>query len=65
MDTATKEIRDELKLIRQELSDIKRTMPDKDMFLNAEEARLLNESIQHEHEGTLTSGKDLRKELGL
>ncbi len=65
MDAAIKVIRDELKLIRQELNDIKKTMPDKDMFLDAEEARLINESLANERRGALTSSKELRKELGL
>ena len=55
----------ELKLVRKELHQIKQPMPDKEMFLTAEESVLLEESYGDEKEGKLISGKDLRKELGI
>ena len=55
----------ELKEIRVEIKAIKDNMPDKDMFLNAEEERLLEESYEHEKKGELISSIELRKKLGL
>ncbi len=55
----------ELKSIRTELHTIKENMPDKEMFLSAEESRLLYESYQNEKNGKIISSKELRKELGL
>ena len=45
-----KNIMKELKIIRSELHTIREIMPDKDMFLTAEENRLLQESYQNEKE---------------
>ena len=56
-------ILDELRIIRQELEEIKKSMPDKEMFLSPEECRQLDESYKNE-KGLVTS-KDMRKVLGI
>jgi len=61
----TKLILEELKTIRTELDFIKENMPDKDIFLTAEEKQLLEESFKNEKDGRLVSSKDLRKHLGI
>ena len=38
-------------------------MPDKDMFLTAEEKKLLQQSYTNEKEKKLTRSQDLKKEL--
>ena len=51
----------------QEMRGIKiimENMPDKDMFLTAEEERLLEESYHNEKDKKLISSHDLRKQLG-
>lgn len=63
MTTETRQILEELKTIRFELGFIKENMPDKSMFLNAEEKELLEESYKNEKECKLVSSKDLRKQL--
>lgn len=55
----------ELKEIKDELKIIKETMPDKEMFLTHDEESLLEESRVHEKKGELIHAKDLRKELGI
>ena len=55
----------ELRNIREEIEYIKNNMPDKEMFLDAEEKQLLQDSYKHEKEGKLISSKDLKKKLGL
>ena len=60
-----KRIIDDLNEIKSEIHDIKVNMPDKDIFLSSEEAKLLEESYENEKKGKLTSSNDLRKELGL
>ena len=45
--------------------NIKNNMPNKEMFLSAEEKKLLQKSYNHEKEGKLISSKDLKKKLGL
>lgn len=65
MENATNAILEELRIIRKELQEIKETIPNKEMFLTSEESKLLMESFQHEKDGTLTSSKDLKRELGL
>ncbi len=65
MATESKEIMQELKLIKNELDFIKDNMVDKDMFLNAEEKQLLKESYENEKHGELTSQEELEKEFGL
>ncbi len=59
------QIMDELRNIKEELKYIKDNMPNKDIFLDAEEKQLLQESFRHEKAGTLISGKDLKKKLGI
>ncbi|MCK5177844.1 MAG: hypothetical protein KAQ92_09030, partial [Candidatus Aenigmarchaeota archaeon] len=56
---ATKQIMDELKAIKIELSDIKRNMPDKEFFLDTEEKKLLEESWQNEKEEKLISSTEI------
>ncbi|MBU0757709.1 MAG: hypothetical protein KKF44_06575 [Nanoarchaeota archaeon] len=65
MEADIKPIMDELRIIRQELDDIKSQMPNKEMFLSTEEKAMLNESFKNEKSGALTSSYDLRKELGI
>lgn len=57
------DVRKELSEIRKELHMIKESMPDKGMFLTAEETKLLHESHENESKGKLISGEDLLKEL--
>lgn len=65
MGTEIEEIKQELTLIRKELQIIREELPDRDMFLTAEESQLVDESYQHEKEGKLISSAALRKELGV
>jgi hypothetical protein len=65
MTTESKQIMDELKTIKEELGFIKKHMVDRDMFLDAEELKLLKESFENEKRGELTSQEDLEKELEL
>jgi len=65
MPTEAKEILDEIRTIKDELAYIKEHMPDKEMFLTAEEKRLLEESYQSEKEGKTISSAELRKKLGI
>ncbi len=65
MEASLAPVMEELKLIRKELHEIKETMPDRDMFLTAEEKALLEQSYKNEKEGKLVSGAILRKQLGL
>jgi len=43
---------------------MRKMMPDKEMFLTAEEEKLLEKSYINEEKGKLVSSGDLRKELG-
>ncbi len=65
MESDTKHILEQLKVIKSELDMIKENMPDKDMFLTSEEKVLLEQSFENEKEGKLVSSNDLRKKLGL
>ena len=65
MSNDIKQVLEELKGIKKDLQLIKENMPDKDMFLTAGEESLLEESYEDEKKGTLISGKDLRKEIGI
>ena len=65
MVNGNKEILRELKEIRIEIHAIKENMPDRDMFLSAEEERLLEESYENEKKGELVSSVELRKNLGV
>ncbi len=65
MDAGIKDVMEELKVIRSELHTIREIMPDKDMFLTADESQLLQKSYQNEKEGKLLSSAELRKELGI
>ena len=53
----------ELKNIKEEIEYIKNNMPDKEMFLDAEEKQLLQDSYKHQKEIKLISSKDLKKKL--
>ena len=59
------QIMDELKGIKEEIQYIRNNMPNKEMFLDAEEKQLLKDSFEHEKAGKLISGKDLKKKLRL
>ncbi len=61
----TQQILKELREIKSEIKTIKEDMPNKDMFLTAEEEHLLAESYENEKRGELTSSEALRKELGI
>ncbi len=65
MVNGNEEILRELKEIRIEIQAIKENMPDKDMFLTAEEERLLEESYENEKKGELVSSVELRKKIGI
>ena len=65
MATQSVKIMEELKSIKEELYFIKDHMVDRDMFLDAEELKLLEESFENEKRGELTSQEDLEKEFGL
>jgi hypothetical protein len=65
MEAAMKTIIDELRVIRAELSDIKESMPDRDMFLTPEEKRLVEESYDNEKKGKLISLESFKKTLRL
>lgn len=61
----SKEILNKLKKIEIEIEFIKESMPSKDMFLDAEEKVLLEESYENEKKGLLVSAKDARKQLNI
>ena len=65
MANETQEILKELREIRIEIKSIKENMPNRDMFLTAEEERLLEESYENEKKGELVSSIELRKKLGI
>ncbi len=65
MTDENKQVLDELKKIRIDIKFIKESMPDKEMFLTAEEERLLEESYVNEKNGELTSSEVLIRELGI
>ncbi len=54
----------EIRTIRDEVIYIRRHMPDREMFLTAEEKRLLEESFVNERR-TMLTGAALRKKLRL
>lgn len=55
----------ELKEIKRDVKTIMENMPDKDMFLTAEEEILLEQSYLNEKNKQLVSSHDLRKQLGI
>ena len=65
MQNETQLILKELKEIKTGLKEIKESMPDKEMFLTAEEEKLLEESYSSQKKGELVSAKELRKELAV
>jgi len=65
MEADTKRIIEDLQMIKAELQEIRESMPDKEMFLTTEEAKLLEESYRNEKEGRAVSSKQVRKQLGI
>ncbi len=65
MGTEMEDIKQELVLIRRELKTIREEIPDRDMFLAAEESELLDASYKHEKENLLVSSESLRNEFGI
>ena len=63
MITETRQILDELKVIKIELDYIKKNMIDKDMLLTNSERKLLKESYKNEKEGKLIYNEEMRKLL--
>ncbi|MBU0457391.1 MAG: hypothetical protein ABH824_03695 [Nanoarchaeota archaeon] len=59
MVTEAKQILDELKYIKEELHYIKKHMVDVDTILTAEEKQLIDDSIENEKAGKLTSIEEL------
>ena len=55
----------ELESIKKELHFIKEHMADKDMFLDAEDRILLQQSLENERKGKLLTSAQLRNELGI
>lgn len=53
----------EIKAIRKDIAIIRNEMPDKEMFLTAEEKQLLKESYKNERKGLLISGDELKAQL--
>ena len=51
----------EMREIKRDIKIIMENMPDKDMFLTAEEEKLLEESYNNERSKKLVSGRDLRR----
>jgi hypothetical protein len=58
-----KEVRSKLARLQADVDYIKAHMKDPDIFLDAEEEKLLEESFEHEKDGSLISQEDLEKEL--
>ena len=65
MENDTQEILNRLKNIELTMEFIKKSMPNKDMFLDSEERVLLEESYAQEKTKSLVSSKDARKQLGI
>ena len=68
METETKDAKEilaKLAKLQADMNYIKGNMPNKEMFLTVEEAKLLEESYNNEKEGKLISSKNLRKSLEL
>ena len=65
MTNETREILNRLKRIEIEIEYIKEKMPDKEIFLTAEEKNLLKESYENEEKELLVKSKDARKHLGI
>lgn len=65
MTTETKQIMNALGTIKQELDYIKANMVDREMFLDAKEMKILEESFENEKRGELVSQEELEEELGV
>lgn len=61
----SKDIRDELKAIREDLDFIKSHMVDIDSIMTEDDFIALNEYRKDKKAGRLVSHKDMKKELGL
>lgn len=64
-EAANKEIMDELKSIKKELSYIKKHMVEEDNILTEEDLQALQGYREQKKKGTLTSHAQLKKELGI
>ncbi len=56
---------DRLDRMEKILKNIQANMIDPDIILTEEERKMLDESVENEKAGKLTSSEDLRKELGI
>jgi len=68
METETKDAKEilvKLAKLQADMNYIKGNMPNKEMFLDAEEKTLLEESYENEKKGLLVSAKEVRKQLGI
>lgn len=65
MNEEMQEIINKLNRIEVEISHIREIMPNKDMFLDAKERKLIIESYNNEKKGLLVPAKEARKKLGL
>jgi hypothetical protein len=61
--TTSKDILEELKVIRRDLLYIKKHMVDVDTILTHEEEKILEDSLEEYKKGKTTSLKDFEKEL--
>ena len=61
----TKQIIDELKVIRTDIDFIKKHMFDPDTIMTTEESRRFEQSMKELKEGKTTLLSELKKELGL
>ncbi|MBS3145370.1 hypothetical protein J4414_01030 [Candidatus Woesearchaeota archaeon] len=65
MATETKQILEELKIIKTDLDFIKKHMFDPDTIMTLEEGERFEQSMEELKEGKTTSLSELKKELGL
>ena len=63
MEGETQQILQELKEIKVDIKLIMENMPDKDMFLTADEEKLLQASYENEKKGVLVPAESLRNEI--
>lgn len=63
MEENSKNILEELRVIREDLHYIKKHMVDIDMFLTAEEENMLDDSLKEYIEGRTTSLEKFEREL--
>lgn len=65
MDATIKEVIEELKHIRKDVTLIKKAVVDTESYLTPSEVKLLKDSLEDEEKGRLLTSKELRKKLGL